>query len=133
MKKQQHHITLFCNVALQYMLFWLFMFCIQFIHFKISTFWAISCKKRFKLFIFVVELNFKGVIKLNKSMLSIKSHYFSIASGLCASLASFSGKMINFKLLTDVDDDVSIINSWFMEFLDWSFKNKNKIHAGKLK
>lgn len=41
-------------------------------------------------------------------MLSIKGHYFSITSGLCASLASFSGKLINFNLLGEVDE-VSII------------------------
>lgn len=41
-------------------------------------------------------------------MLSIKGHYYSIASGLCSAFASFSGKMINYNLIGEEDDEVSI-------------------------
>lgn len=42
-------------------------------------------------------------------MLSIQSHYFSIVSGLCACLSSFFGKMINFNLFGEAEEDVSMV------------------------
>lgn len=47
--------------------------------------------------------------------MNIKRHYYSIASGLCGSLASFFGKMINFSLF---GNDVSI-----KEVLEFLFIN----------